>query len=1326
MLHPRMLHTKRTRSSGRSTAQALVEFSLTALLLLMLLMLIIEVARIFQTYVTLQNAARAGARYAITGQWDPVFSGTTANTDPQSEADWDITNASPNPGPGWTWAPGDAIPNGAKLKAIEAMMSGWDPTSPEPLKHIPPCWPRFAPGTETDNNNPVYYSTPDFPYVAYGNGASSEPYRSPRTCSIEATVIRSMAGLPLDPINIGSGGLGGPVVKPPYSYHACCSVDFNTTKDHEPYNDPGVTGHPANAPFTYTIYIEGYSATAAYPVDGNYGHPDWQNPYTEWDPEIPYDSLEGSYNTTGVDTPGVSPGFGGDPGQLVRVTIIYRFGLITPILSRIIPSFTMTGVSTMTNEMWGSTGVQSKALLPPPVPHFGDPVPTPADLIITNITGPTTDVSPAPTLQSYTVDIANVGGTDILSPFPVTLWVSDHLITQTPPLMPDSFLAEGAGVTKFGTGTVNASPGSPIPATIGTASVTIQGTFGPGLPGNKPYYLYAVVDSYDTAPPSGSQYGSIDEADVSGSSPNMAHEQNNVFDPPLAVSISTKADITTKITVDNASHATGDRAVYIVSVQNLGPTNTTFNPSIQITTDLQTQAGLITGASPKLSLRDSLGDPPVTTSGTFNEATGVWQVGPIPNGGIVTLSIPVTVNVTTNNTKVSLHITNYSLLDTGVTDPVASNNPMSCSAPAGKDDCKTGTFTVNGVDLTLAKSVDATQPVVEGSGNIFTYTLTATNKSKTTDAQNTDIYDVLPVGVTFVPFGATGSKTTNGCATFTGTLPTEVQSGLSTILVSGQTYIKCSVGTIVKNNGTATVKISAYANTGTGGQTLTNSGYVTSTGSEINAGDNSVLNVAAITVQSIDIQVTKTALPKYLPLSPTTSFKWTITATNLGTFTATNVVITDTIPTASLNGAPTVSVPGGTTWTSPNWKINSLPPNTSVQMTISATPKSGLTNGATFTNTAKFISADQTDTKSSNDTDSSTITMDSNNETDLEIQKTVSPTTAKAGDTVTYTFTVLNNGPKDATNIILSDTKLNNNTDASSSTMFFNYSGGTVPTGWDTILGQWGSFSLQVGKTKTFTMTLKVNGNILIPIFNNDAIVSTTSLPDQDTKNNEDVAPLKVSFPAVIFVNAGGTGCVTDVWGDELTGKPVFATQTFVPSKSYTPSSWGFYGTYTAKPPTSVNFIDYTLPTHQSLSAAGQNLMNCTIIGSNFNFRYDNLTPGLYQIALIFADPTNVAGRHRFKVQASTYRSRAVMLLNNFDVNKAIEAQLPKTPPPPEKAFSASGAHYLIKYFNFRVKAGKNGGVNNFLKLRFFNGKRNSTYTQNYAMLSGLGLSFIK
>ena len=58
------------KKHNRSTGQALVEFALMAVVLMMIMFIIIEAARILWAWGTVQNAAREGARYAITGQFD--------------------------------------------------------------------------------------------------------------------------------------------------------------------------------------------------------------------------------------------------------------------------------------------------------------------------------------------------------------------------------------------------------------------------------------------------------------------------------------------------------------------------------------------------------------------------------------------------------------------------------------------------------------------------------------------------------------------------------------------------------------------------------------------------------------------------------------------------------------------------------------------------------------------------------------------------------------------------------------------------------------------------------------------------------------------------------------------------------------------------------------------------------------------------------------------------------------------------------------------------------------------------------------------------------
>ncbi len=73
-----MTRANASRKPGRR-GQALVEFAMTAVVVLTLILFVVEVARIFLVYTTVTNAAREGARYAITH--GTISGGTATNTD---------------------------------------------------------------------------------------------------------------------------------------------------------------------------------------------------------------------------------------------------------------------------------------------------------------------------------------------------------------------------------------------------------------------------------------------------------------------------------------------------------------------------------------------------------------------------------------------------------------------------------------------------------------------------------------------------------------------------------------------------------------------------------------------------------------------------------------------------------------------------------------------------------------------------------------------------------------------------------------------------------------------------------------------------------------------------------------------------------------------------------------------------------------------------------------------------------------------------------------------------------------------------------------------
>ncbi|MEM5539290.1 Ig-like domain-containing protein, partial [Olleya sp. AS48] len=175
---------------------------------------------------------------------------------------------------------------------------------------------------------------------------------------------------------------------------------------------------------------------------------------------------------------------------------------------------------------------------------------------------------------------------------------------------------------------------------------------------------------------------------------------------------------------------------------------------------------------------------------------------------------------------------------------------------------------------------------------------------------------------------------------------------------------------------------------------------------------------ASCSVAQADVGVTKT-LNQTGPFAPGDTVSWNIVVSNLGTDLATNVFVTDTPTNVTIT-----NVTGGGCVTFPCNLGDMLPNSPFSDVTIVVTGT--IDAPGPFTNVAS-VSANEVDSNPTNDIDDGS---DGNNdgiavgEADLVTVKTLSSvdSTPAEGDTVTFTITVTNNGPDDATNVSLADT----------------------------------------------------------------------------------------------------------------------------------------------------------------------------------------------------------------------------------------------------------------------------------------------------------------
>jgi uncharacterized repeat protein (TIGR01451 family) len=167
-------------------------------------------------------------------------------------------------------------------------------------------------------------------------------------------------------------------------------------------------------------------------------------------------------------------------------------------------------------------------------------------------------------------------------------------------------------------------------------------------------------------------------------------------------------------------------------------------------------------------------------------------------------------------------------------------------------------------------------------------------------------------------------------------------------------------------------------------------------------------NVATVTLTvtpTADLAVTKTVSDATPNVGDQIIF--TVTLSNLSPDDATGVFVTDLLPAGvslvSANPSQGTYNPG-----SGVWNVGAVSSAVAQTLSITATVDSP----AAQTNTGTISAADQFDPDAANNTASVTETPQ---QADLAVTKTVSNATPNVGDQITFTITLSNQGPDDAT-----------------------------------------------------------------------------------------------------------------------------------------------------------------------------------------------------------------------------------------------------------------------------------------------------------------------
>jgi uncharacterized repeat protein (TIGR01451 family) len=425
-------------------------------------------------------------------------------------------------------------------------------------------------------------------------------------------------------------------------------------------------------------------------------------------------------------------------------------------------------------------------------------------------------------------------------------------------------------------------------------------------------------------------------------------------------------------------------------------------------------------------------------------AAGLTQSSPFPNGSVYqwtltslahgsTLSFNLVMQVATSLPDGTTSLSNYAHVSTTSPEKDTTNNEVS----------DVDTVTTH-PDLTMAKTFTSSAPAGSGShvtyklagGNIGYATATGVTIVDTQDALNT--YDA----------GSASLKINGSTATFT-----------SVTWDNGTKKLTLVLPDLAPTN---TYEITYTVTVGTvTGAPLSNTAVISATQTDLNTGNNTA-SVLVPTQTSVDIYVLKSAVANPSPAAPGGQIIYTLAYGNIGTDSASNVTISDTLPA----NTSFVSATGGGTNSSGTvtWSLDSLGGGATGSVTLTVQINSTLPAGlGSIANTAT-IATTSTETSTSNNSSSTSTPVTA--QPDLVITKTDGVTQALAGDALTYTITYQNKGNQAATGVTIIDTLLNGVTYVSSSPS------GTYDSGTRTI-------TWNVGPLTDFTAhTITVNATV--------------------------------------------------------------------------------------------------------------------------------------------------------------------------------------------------------------------------------------------------------
>jgi uncharacterized repeat protein (TIGR01451 family) len=441
------------------------------------------------------------------------------------------------------------------------------------------------------------------------------------------------------------------------------------------------------------------------------------------------------------------------------------------------------------------------------------------------------------------------------------------------------------------------------------------------------------------------------------------------------------------------------------------------------------------------------------------------SLGDLVSGATATVTIVATATVAGT-------VTNTATVQSAVGDPDPTDNSASQS-----------TTVTPSADLSIVKT-GAPDPVTVGQN--ITYTLTVSNAGPS-DATGVVVTDTLAAGLTFV--SATSGQGT--CTQASGT-------------------VTCDLGTLASGAGTTVTIVATVTAPGT----VSNTASVDGAEPDPDPSDDTSTDDVTVAA-SADLSIDKTASPN--PVVAGNTLTYTLTVSNAGPSDATGVVVTDPLP----SGTTFVSASNGGTLvgSTVTWTIASIAAGSSVSLSLVVEVDEDVEGSLSNTATVDSLVADP---DPSDDTDSIGVTVEPPDTpvADLSVEKVADDAKPSIGQVVTYTITISNGGPADATGIEVDEVLPDGLEYLSSKATQGDY---------DPETGSWDVGDLAVGDEATLTLKAEVTGKAGSTI-DNLAEVSKLDQPDPDGANDSAEAAVEVSAeevepddpPSTIVAYTGG------------------------------------------------------------------------------------------------------------------------------------------------------------------------------------------------------------